>query len=99
MIVVEAWMTCHPEAAEEFATAAVDLVEATLTEPDFLAYECTRSLADPSRFVFVEHWPDLAALGRHARSRHYEAFAARAEGWVAARSILIHDVATTNEAE
>lgn len=97
MIVVEAWMTCRPGAEEDFAAAARDLVVATHTEPDYQAYTCTRDITDAAQFVFVEQWADVEALGRHARTPHYRAFAERSSDWVIARRVRIHDVSNTTE--
>lgn len=97
MIVVEAWMTCRPGTEEDFADAARAAMVGTHTEPDYREYTCTRDVADPTRFVFVEEWDDLEALGRHTRTAHYLAFAEVAAACVVAKRIRIHDVVTTTE--
>jgi quinol monooxygenase YgiN len=98
MIVVEAWMTSHPENVDEFAAAAAELVARTQEETDFRAYRCCRDLDDQSRFLFIEQWDDRDALGRHARSPHYQAFSALTQEWLAGKEVTIHDVQPTADA-
>jgi quinol monooxygenase YgiN len=97
MIVVEAWMTVRPGAEQEFAAAGRAAMVGTHTEADYREYTCTQDLSDPTRFVFIEEWEDLAALGRHTQTPHYLAFAEVAAACVVEKRIRIHDVEKTTE--
>lgn len=48
-----------------------ELVELTRQEPDCIAYDLFVDNADPGHFIFVEQWPDQAALDAHCRSAHF----------------------------
>lgn len=48
-----------------------ELVEKTRAEPLCLSYDLFVDQKDPGHFVFVEQWPDRAALDAHCRSEHF----------------------------
>jgi quinol monooxygenase YgiN len=48
-----------------------ELVEKTRAEPLCLAYDLFIDQKDPGHFVFVEQWPDQAALDAHCRTEHF----------------------------
>lgn len=48
-----------------------ELVEKTRAEPLCLSYDLFIDQKDPGHFVFVEQWPDRAALDAHCRSEHF----------------------------
>jgi len=47
------------------------LVEKTRAEPLCLSYDLFIEQKDPGHFVFVEQWPDRAALDAHCRTEHF----------------------------
>ena len=48
-----------------------ELVEKTRAEPLCLGYELFVDRKDPGHFIFVEEWPDRAALDAHCRTEHF----------------------------
>lgn len=48
-----------------------ELVEKTRQEPLCIAYDLFVDRKDPGHFIFVEEWPDRAALDAHCRSEHF----------------------------
>ncbi|MDQ0509946.1 putative quinol monooxygenase [Ancylobacter amanitiformis] len=48
-----------------------ELVEKTRQEAHCLAYDLFIDQKDPGHFVFVEEWPDRAALDAHCRTEHF----------------------------
>ncbi len=49
-----------------------ELVEATQREPLCLAYHLFIDEKDPGHFIFIEEWPDHAALEAHCASEHFK---------------------------
>ncbi|MDY1035575.1 antibiotic biosynthesis monooxygenase [Enterobacteriaceae bacterium RIT714] len=47
------------------------LVEATKREPLCIAYDLYIDENDPGHFIFIEEWPDRAALDQHCASEHF----------------------------
>ena len=93
MIVVTATMTVAPEHAEEFLAAARTVIAATTTEePGCQSYDCSRDVSDETRFVFLEEWDDMAAIGAHVQTAHYLAFDEVAQRVVAEREVTLHTV-------
>jgi len=48
-----------------------ELVEKTRQEPLCIAYDLHVDQKDPGHFVFIEEWPDRAALDAHCRTEHF----------------------------
>jgi quinol monooxygenase YgiN len=48
-----------------------ELVEKTKQEPLCLAYDLFVDQKDPGHFVFIETWPDQAALDAHCSTEHF----------------------------
>ena len=61
----------HPDRVEDVMGLYRELVDETRREPDCIAYELFVDRTDPGHFVFVEEWPDRAALDAHCRSGHF----------------------------
>lgn len=61
----------HPEHVETVLPLYRELVEHTRLEPDCLGYELFVDQKDPGHFVFVELWPDRAALDAHCATEHF----------------------------
>ncbi|AOM39908.1 putative quinol monooxygenase [Xenorhabdus hominickii] len=49
-----------------------ELVEATKREPLCIAYDLYVDQKDAGHFIFVEEWPDRAALDAHCDSEHFQ---------------------------
>ena len=49
-----------------------ELVEATRKEPLCISYELFIDKKDAGHFVFIESWPDQAALDAHCASEHFQ---------------------------
>ncbi|WP_434670945.1 putative quinol monooxygenase (plasmid) [Klebsiella sp. B345] len=47
------------------------LIAATKREPLCIAYDLYRDERDPGHFIFIEEWPDRAALDAHCASEHF----------------------------
>lgn len=61
----------RPEAVELVAPFYAELVTLTRQEERCIAYDLYVDQKDPGHFVFVEEWPDRAALDAHCRSEHF----------------------------
>lgn len=48
-----------------------ELVEKTRQEPDCIAYDLFVDQQDPGHFIFIEQWPDRAALKAHCQTEHF----------------------------
>lgn len=48
-----------------------ELVDKTRQEPLCIAYDLFVDEKDPGHFVFIEEWPDRAALDAHCRTEHF----------------------------
>ena len=49
----------------------VELVEKTRQEPLCISYDLFVDQKDPGHFIFIEQWPDQAALDTHCRTEHF----------------------------
>lgn len=47
------------------------LVESTRREEHCIAYELFIDQKDPGHFIFIEEWPDRAALDFHCQTEHF----------------------------
>lgn len=61
----------HPDHLEEVIPLYRELVEKTKQEPRCVAYDLFIDQKDPGHFVFIEEWPDRAALDAHCNSEHF----------------------------
>ena len=48
-----------------------ELIERTRQEPLNISYEFFVDKEDPGHFIFVEEWPDRAALDLHCETEHF----------------------------
>ncbi|MBP6020938.1 MAG: antibiotic biosynthesis monooxygenase [Burkholderiaceae bacterium] len=55
----------------EVAPLYRELVEKTKQEPLCISYDLFVDQKDPGHFVFVEEWPDRAALDAHCATDHF----------------------------
>ncbi|WCD78760.1 putative quinol monooxygenase [Pseudomonas sp. TUM22785] len=61
----------HPEHIDHVLPLYRELVEKTRQEPGCIAYELFTDQRDPGHFIFIEEWPDRAALDRHCQTEHF----------------------------
>lgn len=61
----------HTDRLEEVTPLYRELVEKTKQEPLCIAYDLFVDQKDPGHFVFIEEWPDQAALDAHCQSEHF----------------------------
>jgi quinol monooxygenase YgiN len=96
MILVTSQITCVAGQEDAFIAAAQVVSRATLAEePGCLAYDCTRDLSDPSRFMFVEEWQDGAAIRDHVTTSHFAEFNKTAGSTIANQVTRLHTVEKT----
>ncbi|MEH3052711.1 MAG: putative quinol monooxygenase [Patulibacter minatonensis] len=77
---VVALITAKPGSEDLVAGALAGLASATREEEGCLAYDLSRSQADPTVFVTVERWRAQADLDAHLQTAHLaEALAAAGE--------------------
>ncbi|REJ74840.1 MAG: antibiotic biosynthesis monooxygenase [Acidobacteria bacterium] len=65
------------------AIASSGAIELTRSESGCVAYDVSRDVDAPDRFVAYECWRDLAALESHLATRHFAAVGAALEGLLA----------------
>ena len=61
----------RPEAIEIVTPLYRELIEATKREPLCIACDLYIDEKDPGHFIFIEEWPDRAALDAHCASEHF----------------------------
>lgn len=61
----------HPEHIDRVLPLYRELVEKTRQEPDCITYDLFTDQRDPGHFIFIEEWPDRAALDRHCQTEHF----------------------------
>ena len=59
-----------PDAVDIVLPLYRQLVEQTRAEPLCVAYDLFENQKDPGHFIFVEEWPDQAALDAHCQTEH-----------------------------
>lgn len=60
-----------PEAVEIVLPLYRELVEKTRQEELCIAYDLYVDQKDPGHFIFIEEWPDRAALDTHCQTEHF----------------------------
>jgi quinol monooxygenase YgiN len=60
-----------PEALEIVRPLYRELVALTRQEPLCISYDLHVDQKDPGHFVFIETWPDRAALDAHCATEHF----------------------------
>lgn len=61
----------RPEHVDTVMPLYRKLVRRTRKEPLCLAYDLFTDQRQPGHFVFIEEWPDQAALDAHCASEHF----------------------------
>lgn len=72
MIKVVAHLYIRPESIEQAAPLFKELVTSTRQEQANISYELFVDQKDSGHFVFVEEWPDQAALDAHCATEHFQ---------------------------
>ena len=62
----------HLEHIERVMPLYKELVEKTKTEPRCISYELFIDQKDSGHFIFIEEWPDRAALDVHCATEHFK---------------------------
>ncbi|MCB5190188.1 antibiotic biosynthesis monooxygenase [Methylobacillus arboreus] len=60
-----------PEYIDLVVPLYAELVEKTRQEPLCIAYDLFIDQKDPGHFIFIEEWPDRAALDIHCQTEHF----------------------------
>ena len=60
-----------PEAVEIVLPLYRELVAKTRQEALCIAYDLFEDRKDPGHFIFIEEWPDRAALDIHCQTEHF----------------------------
>ena len=71
MLTVIAQDFIDPEHLEKVRPLYDELVRKTRQEPLCIAYDLHVEQKDPGHFVFIERWPDKAALDTHCQTEHF----------------------------
>lgn len=66
-----------PAYLEEVMPLYRELVEKTRAEPLCVSYELFVDQKDPGHFIFIEEWPDRAALDAHCGTEHFKTLVPR----------------------
>ena len=61
----------RPEALEIVRPLYAELVRLSQAEPLCISYDLFIDQKDPGHFVFIETWPDRAALDIHCQTAHF----------------------------
>src|SRR5690606_4344887 len=61
-----------PEFVDQVLPLYRELLEKTRQEPLCIAYELFIDQKDPGHFIFIEQWPDRAALDAHCATEHFQ---------------------------
>jgi quinol monooxygenase YgiN len=61
-----------PEHIEDVMPLYRELVEKTKKEPLCVSYDLHINQKDPGHFVFIEEWPDRAALDAHCNTEPFK---------------------------
>ena len=61
----------RPESIETVKPLLDELVRLTRQEPLCVSYDLFVDQEDPGHFVYIETWPDRAALDAHCASEHF----------------------------
>jgi len=78
-----------PEHIETVRPWYTELVEKTRLEPDCIAYDLFVDQKDPGHFIFVEQWPNQAALDAHCQSEHFRRLVPQINAYQARDCIVV----------
>lgn len=88
-----------PEAVAIVAPLYRELVELTRREPLCISYDLFVDQKDPGHFIFVETWPDRAALDQHCATEHFRRLVPQINAYQRQKAIitLMDDFAPVTE--
>lgn len=88
MLKVIAHNYIRPDAIDAVMPLYRELVEQTLREPLCIEYVLFVDQTDPGHFVFVETWPDRAALDIHSTTEHFNRLVPKIAEYARAPSVV-----------
>jgi len=71
MLIVHVHVQVKLECVDNFKTATLLNARASLQEPGVLRFDVVQQQDDPTRFVLVEVYRDVAAAAAHKETEHY----------------------------
>lgn len=71
MYIVHVFVHVKPESIEAFKAASLDNARNSVQESGVRRFDVIQELDDPSRFVLVEVYTDVAANAAHKTTAHY----------------------------
>jgi quinol monooxygenase YgiN len=71
MFIVHVHVQVKPECIEAFKTATLANARASVQEPGVARFDVVQQSDDPTRFVLVEVYRDVAANAAHKETAHY----------------------------
>ena len=95
MHAIVARLRIRPENRAEFLEASQAIIAGTRAEAGCLFYALHEDAHDPCSFLFYEEWQDRAAIDAPFAEPHFAAFGAAIEPWVVEKSLVIHEVASS----
>ena len=84
MLIVHVHITVKPDCIEAFKEATIDNARNSRKEPGIARFDVIQQNDDPTRFVLVEVYRNVAATAAHKETAHYAAWRDRAEPLMAA---------------
>jgi quinol monooxygenase YgiN len=92
MYIVHVHIQVKPGTEEAFIAASLENARSSVQEAGVARFDVLRDTADPSRFVLVEVYRDVAATAKHKETAHYAKWRDTAENMMAApRTRAIYD--------
>lgn len=67
-----------------------ELVTLTRQEPLNISYELFIDNEDPGHFIFIEEWPDRAAVDTHCATEHFKRIVPQIDAFQRAKDSYIH---------
>jgi (4S)-4-hydroxy-5-phosphonooxypentane-2,3-dione isomerase len=71
MLIVHVHVRVKPDSIESFKTASLANARASLKEPGVARFDIVQQSDDPTKFVLVEVYRDVAAAAAHKETTHY----------------------------
>lgn len=83
MLIVHVHVQVKPECVEAFKAASLANAELSRQEPGVTQFDVLQQQDDPTRFVLVEGYRDVAATVAHKATAHYAAWRDAVAGMMA----------------
>jgi quinol monooxygenase YgiN len=74
MIIVHVYVHVKPDSIEAFTRATVANASASVREPGIVRFDVIQREDDPTRFVLMEAYRTVEAMGAHKDTAHYQAW-------------------------